>query len=448
MMRWYLLLISTLVLVTACNPHKRTLAEATSLRQGGLQKDAFDRYLSVYYQDPTQVEAITGLKETGTSLVNRYYSEVQMLHGQGNHMSALNALADADAFYTRYAWLDIRKPFYAENLKGDIHKTIGQENYKLAEDAVRRERWSEAREYLNTARRYDNSIEEIEYLDRMIRILPDFRKGQKAMDLGLYQEAYGYFEKVSMIDADFNNVLLLKEECIRKARITVTTMQMSTDEERSSVERSLVTGVKQEILKSGNPFVRLVVRDDLDYLLEEQRNSMSGAFDEDAVVRAGRLIGAEFVILGEIVRYDKRTDVTETPQKGYLGRNILMRKAEYVEKHSRRIFDAVYRYYLVRTETGEVLAAENVTFSQQEELHWADYDGDRVNLYPGNWMQLGVPSLQDRVYLDQKSNLDNLLRAPKIHTPMSEYEQQFIAKVGEEVARQIEHFAVNRRISD
>lgn len=440
-------LIFLVTVVAGCSPHKRTLAEASTLREAGLHKDAFDRYLAVYQQDPRKTEAIIGLRETASTLVNRYYSEVQMLKGQGNHTRALEALRDADGFVSQYRWLDIQRPFFADNLRDEIHKSLAKQNYDLAEDAVRRERWQEATEFLNTARRYDRNMEEITYLERMIRILPDFRKGQKAMELELWQEAYGFLERVSQIDADFGNVLLLMDECVRKARITATTIHITRADEPTATDRSIMTSVKQNILDLKNPFVRLVVRDDLDYLLDEQRASMSGAFDESAVVAAGRLIGANYVILGELLRYDLKTEIiSETRQKGYAGRNILARKVEYVERRSRQSLDAVYRYYLVRTETGEVVAAENIPFYSDEELHWAEFNGDQTSLHPGNWNQIGAPSLQDRVYLDQKHLLDRLLNAPRQHASGNAKEQEFVRKVGEEVAARINAYALERRV--
>jgi tetratricopeptide (TPR) repeat protein len=442
-------LVVVCVTMVACNPHKKTLADASSLRQAGMHQDAFTRYLSIYRQDPSVTEALIGLRETGNVIVNRRFSEVQMLHGQGRHSEALTALSGAESFLNENRWLDLKPPFYANGLREEINRALARQHYANAEAAVKNERWSEAREQLASARRFDRNLPEIEYLDRMIRILPDFRKGEKAMELRLYQEAYGFFEKASQIDADFRNVLILMDECVRLGRITATVIQINRDKTPSAVDRSLITSVKQNILQSNNPFIRLVARDDLDFLLEEQRNSMSGAFDESAVIEAGRLLGAEYVILGELLRYDLETEIVrQTQQKGYAGRNILARKVEYTEIESRRSLNAVYRYYLVRSETAEVVAAENIPFFKEEVLHWAEFDGDHNSLHPGNWNQIGVPSLQDRVFVDQKYRLDQLLRANATHTPGPEFEREFVTLAGVEVAERINAYALQRRIAD
>lgn len=432
--------------LVACNSQKKALSEAQSLRAAGMHQMAFDRYYGIYVEAPSDHEAYKGLKETGSYLVNMAYAQVQMLVGQERYEGALKALDDAERFYNQYAWLELQRPFYAETIRQEIHKSIADYNFAQAQDAVHREQWDEARMYLNTARRYNRRKEEIEYLDLMIRILPDYKKGQKAMELKLYQEAYGYFEKVSRIDADFGNVLTLMDECLLNGRITLAVVQLPHHDGPRSQDRALVSAVKQAILAQNNPFVRLVSRDDLDYLLQEQRNSMLGTFDERALIEAGKLVGAEYIVLGDLLKYDLETRLTrDQAQKGFTGRNILSKKVEYYERESTLSLEALYRFTLVRAETGEVLAAENITFYEEDVIHWADYMGDHMSLYPGNWNYIGLPSLQDKVHVDLKPGLDRLLKARNRHVPASDFENRFFDRVGAEVGAKISSFAQVRR---
>ncbi len=435
-------------ILAGCSPHKRTLEEAASLRNAGMHRDAFNRYLSIYQSDPSVTEALIGLRDAGNAVTTRLFSEVQMLQSQGNFNAALTALDDADRFVNEYKWLELRAPFFSGGMREELFASIARESYTKAEDAVRREQWDEAREHLRVARRYNRTMEEVEYLDRVIRVMPDFRRGQKAMELRLYQEAYGFFEKVSMIDADFNGVLELMDECIQKGRINLTVIPITrSNASLSSTERAMVTAIKQRVLEAQNPFIRLVARDDLDILLEEQRNSMSGMFDQSALIEAGRLIGAEYVVVAELLRFDIKTDIVrDIQQKGYLGRNILARKVEYREIESKRSYDAVFRFYLVKSETAEVLAAETIPLYEEESRHWAEFDGDHTSLHPGNWNFPGVPSLQDKVFTDQKWSLDRLLAADRKHTPIGNFERRLIELVSVETARQVNEYATDRRI--
>jgi tetratricopeptide (TPR) repeat protein len=441
----FYVLLSSWIFV-ACNSHKKALSEAQVLRATGQHQLAFDRYFAIYSAEPTEIEAYRGLKETGGYLVNMGYAQVQMLVGQERFEAALNALDDAERFYNQHTWLELQRPFYAQTIRQEIHQALADSNFALAQDAVERERWEDARMYLNTARRYDRKKEEIEYLDLMIRILPDYKRGQKAMELKLYQEAYGFFEKVSRIDADFGDVLNLMDECLALGRITLAVVQLPQDSGTRVQDRALVSSVKQALLARNNPFIRLVSRDDLDFLLEEQRNSMMGTFDERALIEAGKLLGAEYIILGDLLKYDLKTTLTRNQaQKGYAGRNVLAKKVEYFEKESTLSLEALYRYTLVRAETGEVLAAENITFYEEDVIHWAEYMGDQVSLHPGNWNFIGLPSLQDKVHFDHKPALDQLLKARNRHVPASDFENRFFDQVGSEVAIRVSSFAQERR---
>ncbi len=159
------------------------------------------------------------------------------------------------------------------------------------------------------------------------------------------------------------------------------------------------------------------------------------------------MIGAEYLILAELLRYDINTQtLRDVRQKGYLGRNILARKVEYREIETKRSYDAVFRFYLVKSETGEVLAAETIPLFEEETLHWAEFEGDHTSLHPGNWNHTGAPSLQDKVFTDQKWTLDRLLAAERNHTPTGGFERRFIELVSVETARKVDEYATDRRI--
>jgi hypothetical protein len=70
------------------------------------------------------------------------------------------------------------------------------------------------------------------------------------------------------------------------------------------VENQLSANVKQEILDLKNPLIILVDRDHTDELLAEQQRNMSGVYDDRYVAEAGKLIGAQYVLTGRILRFD------------------------------------------------------------------------------------------------------------------------------------------------
>jgi hypothetical protein len=58
--------------------------------------------------------------------------------------------------------------------------------------------------------------------------------------------------------------------------------------------RPMMTGLTQ----TNDPFLRIVDRENMDRILEEQRLSLSGVVDQETAVRVGNLMGAQAVLMG------------------------------------------------------------------------------------------------------------------------------------------------------
>lgn len=448
----YRLAIAFLLLgLTACQSYKKSLAEAEQYKKAGMFDEAINRYRALYQSKPNRPEAHIRMKSTAEAELNRLYANVRMLKGQGQFEEALRTLDEAEAFSIQYQWLNLKQPFNSGGLLGEIHQGIADRYYRLAEEAVQSERWDEAREYIRKSRKYDRDRQELEYLSLMVEIVPEFKKGMKAKELGLFQEAYYYFERVSKLDADFSNVLQHMQECLDKAAFTATYVHYTPDGNNSGRDKAIITSVKQEILDLENPFIRLVARDDIDVLIEEQRNSMGGAFDEEAAVEAGKLLGAEYVIVGEILDVSMRqSNLNRTRHKGFAGPTTQSRKVEY-DVNARNLTHIVsFRYHLMNAETGEVLAAENIPYSYEDEVRWINYNGDPDMLYPGDWKFRLLGSNIDKVFnnKEEKEEVDRLLRARRQNLSPAELEQRFITFIGEEIAQKIERFANERPMTN
>ncbi|WP_306644046.1 CsgG/HfaB family protein [Sanyastnella coralliicola] len=447
-MRITLLLLIALSL-TACQGYKKSMAEAEQYRTAGMHLEALDRFEAIYKENPKKVEAHIQLKETATFVMNKYYSEVQLLIGQGNYQSALNALDRAEDFMSKYQWLGLETPFYAANLRSEARYKLGQSYFVRAQQAVEAEEWDDAEMYAYQARKYGFREKELDYLEVMIDIVPTFRKGLKAKELGLYQDAYAYFEEVSEIDADFSDVLLHMDECLEKSSFTISYLHAG-GHLKANRDKAIITGVKEEILSLDNPFIRVVSRDDLDVILDEQMNSMTGAFDEDIIVEAGKLLGAEFLIVGELLNSESQVSpVSRVRKKGYEGNTVIAKKVEYTEKSQTVKHIVSYRYHLLDAETGEVLAAENIPYTFEENHTWLDYSGDPDQLYPGQWKYKLILSATDAVDLDNAAKQDIMEKARRRPLKVSdlELEQRFIEFISQEVANKVDRLAWERKLT-
>jgi hypothetical protein len=428
-----------------CNTQKNAMMDAQKYADSGLYQEAFNKYLSIY-QESKSTDAHIALASVAQTISNKNFSEAQLLAGRGNFESAIDALDKAEAFVFEHQWLGLTMPFYAESLRSDCRSNIAAQYYSKAEEAARNDRYADAKMYLEKVFRNQPNHEEAKYLQRVLSFLPTYKKGLKAMELGLYREAYLYFDVVADKDADFGDVLTLLKECKDKASFTLSYLTLPSQMAPAALEQAISTSVKQEILACKNPFIKLVSRDQLDVIISEQQNAMSASFDQNKIVEAGKLLGADFIIVGEVISFNNNQPEPQVVNKmGFLGKTRLARKVQYQEVYVDNSFSIIYRYHLMDAETGEVVAAENIPFNYKNELHYAQYSGDSSNLYPIDPSETG-DVFQDLIYPSEQGKrvLDELLSAPRLRLTEAEQITMFLEFIGHEIADKVNEFAMTK----
>lgn len=434
-----------LVALTSCNSSKEVLRQAEQYSDAGMHQEAFKRYVSAYRQDPKSIEAHIGAKSMGNLLVNKYFAEVQLLVSTGNYESALHALDVAEQFYHEYQWLHIDRPLNGMLSRTAIRQKIGENYYQMALEASLDDNWDAVDMYLSKVDRYAPNHPEATYLALMSSIVPEYKRGVKAMELGLYQEAIPYFKKVIDIDADFSDALSLYYECIELSKMTVAYIHTTERNIGDKYNECLVSYVHEEILSKENPFITLVSRDKLNHLTDEQILTMGGTFNEESVVEAGNFLGAEYLILGEIQGLEAIDDVGGiSPLAHPIGFNGLTRSKQG-EGRSRTL-KIVYKYQLVNAETGEIVIAQSLPFENTANVAYDDSDLT-LESFPSIWEQAVFDEILDMA-TGKRSSSNKKKKELKNLEKMTEEEQLqlFFEFVANEIATKLDDFAKNRKI--
>lgn len=428
-----------------CNPTKESLKQAEQYSSAGMHLDAFNRYVSIYRNNPKALEAHIGAKSTGNLLVSKYFAEVQMLMSSGQYESALQALDHAEQFYNENQWLNLEKPMLGLVSRTEIRKRIADNYFALAENASQEERWDAVQMYLDKVFRYDPTHQEAQYLEVMAQIVPDYRRGVKAMELGLYQEALSYFEIVLDKDADFANVMSLYKECVDASKFTVAYVHVKEERIEDKYNECLSSFVYEEILETESPLITLVSRNNLQHLIHEQVLSMGGVIDEESVVEAGNLLGAEYLLLGEIDGIDavERVTSVRNPLAFNIGSDGVIKKSG--GKNTReRTLRAVYKFQLVNSETGQIAIAKTLPFEHRGEIAWSSSQ-DRLASLPSIWED----ALFDEILSIANGSISRNKSTTRTTNGELTEEQQlelFFEFVAKSVAEELNDFALNRRI--
>jgi hypothetical protein len=227
---------------------------------------------------------------------------------------------------------------------------------------------------------------------------------------------------------------------------TLSYVVVHNNEAPNSMELAIATSAKQQILELKNPFVKLVERDQIDVLLGQQQSLMLPIFDQNHIIDAGKLLGAEYLIVGELIAYENSSpNLTTINKTGILGKTRLGRRVQYKEFIGEAEFTMIYRYHLVNAETGEILAAESIPFSLSQKVHYAVYQGDSSQLYPAEPASTGAV-INDLFYPSEegKAKLDQLLQAPRNVKPEAEILADCFDQISKKIAAKVNEFALSR----
>jgi tetratricopeptide (TPR) repeat protein len=435
------IIVVTALLLGACSGARSSLKEAHKLEEGGLYNEAYSRYKSVW-DDYQKTDALIGMKRIAQQNLN---SKLVIAKGRclaSKHSEALDLYRDAFDYYERNSKLELTLPVDARLEFDQCRTSYLNDLYAQAESLAVQEKFDEAKSVIAEVLRIDANNKRAQYLETLCDIIPNYNTGKKAMELGMYRDAYESFNEVTKLDASYKDALTLRDEASSKARYTIAFI--SLEKEKSSANKELnaqIAGIiKSKIIGLKSPFIQLVDRDHLQAIAQEQSTSMSAMFDQDKALQAGKLLGAKYIITGQFVSFKENSSIKSTEEKrGFLGATTNASRVKYNENSGIVNIDASYRFEIIDAETGVVHASEVVPFYANREVTWATYNGNSENVYPGNWKFQMIDSKADYVDEDGYDDLQKMFNN-KEKTNGTSLAKEMADKIGSEVAKALKNF--------
>lgn len=344
-----LLFILPLLGCVACGGTRKQMERASLYEREGMLQEAYNGYADIHDRKPRTVEAHVGMKRTAQGLFDRLQADASALYmandlagGDQKRAEAANFKSRMDAKGLELLWdpmLDTRR-VEAQRVEAD-------RLYQEADAAYRADRFSEAEELASKSLRLDKDRKETEYLLKLAQLEPRYREGQKAMDLGLWRDAFQRFKWITDRDAGYRDAWDLQDSCRHQASYTLGYVplhnsalqanEIATVLGGATVEAQLAASVKAALLDLNDPFLVLVDRDNTDAILAEQRRQMSGVFDDRYTLETGQLLGARYVLTAKLLRFD----------------DVLFKQCEV-------------QMQLIETSTGRIHASEIIRVNKQE----------------------------------------------------------------------------------
>ena len=446
---------SILPLLQSCTGSKKMTKKAVQLEEANMTEEAARYYLIALQRKETNIDAKIGLNKTGQIVLNQKLSEFYKAFGQEEYRKAVYAYRDAHEYFETVERVHVNLDFpeYYQGYYEEAKEIYLSDRYEIAQKALDEERFADAKEVLTEIAGFDPEYGDLEELRHYAKLEPKYREAKAALGAKKYRTAYYLFESI-LQERDYKDSKTLQARCREKATYTIAFLPFENSTESDGSSEAIAAAIIKDILQSNDPFLRIIDREHLEILLNEQELGMTGLVNQQTAANAGNLVGASAVLSGHLVRM--------TEDRGSEKRDIKKGYHAYVEKvldketgkyRSVTRYDKVYykqyekenkvsmafQYKLISSETGEILMSDLIELSESNKQEWARYDGDDRYLYPGTWERRDKANASDRVFTgrSQRRDLERLLEASDEVASIDELAGRLYRTAGQRVARKL-----------
>lgn len=384
----------------ACSGSKSFSKKGEKLEAAGMYAEAADMFLQAAQRSPKNVEAKIGLKKTGQMLLNdklsTFFKQVAM---GGERGAAVATYLDAKAYVERVGYTGVVLEI-PDHYKADFEKVKGEhliDLYNEGQALFEREEFAAAEKVFARIAKLEPNYKDANSLQSVAYLEPLYRTGKNELESGNYRKAYAAFTKVMDKNSAYKDTNALRQESLAKGQFNVAVLPFTAADKKGSIASKVQAHAMTALIDLKDPFLKVVDRENLERILEEQRLSLSGVVDEQTAVRVGNLMGAQAVLMGDVVGYQEIPgQLRRSTKEGYESYRVQQVNKEtgekyYVTKYKPVSYTEYYQenkvvltlnYRLVSLETGEVLLSKVAEKQAADHAYYAAYDGNKDALLP------------------------------------------------------------------
>ncbi|MEO1253923.1 MAG: CsgG/HfaB family protein [Bacteroidota bacterium] len=347
--------ISLLILIaTSLSAQKKLYKQAVALESAEQYEMAIEKYKEVLYKNASHLEAKDGLKRSAQKIIDQKLSDYFIARNSDELGEAVKLFDEV--IHTRkeleYFKVSIDIPsYYYKDYEADKNKLEegAQTEKSLVKEEAKQEKYEQA------VQLFDQS---------------DWVGAWKIFDkLKGYEDSNDYLQKIEA----------------KAKRISI----VAHAKNQFSKEETLRNSLLSELFKLKNPLIKVINRDNLDQLIEEQKLGLSGLIDEKSAADLGRILGVENMLITRVLNYNMvegtRTSQNKTAYTASINENIKdYYPVTYQEYFQQSELEVSFQYQLIDVSTAEILMSKIIYEKAEDQLNYAVYQGDPNSLYPSD----------------------------------------------------------------
>ncbi len=399
MKKFILVLILGNLLLLSCTTSKNLSKKAKKLEDVSQYQSASELYFQAVRKNPNNIDAVTGMKRTGDRVLKSYLNKFSKAKLDQDYKRATYAFIDAVSYQKKIKTLNIDLPisdFQKEDFRLVRKKYLNQE-YEKGLNAIDEERFSDAENSFNEIYKFDKDFKDVKDLRDIAYLEPIYREAEKAKENKEYRTAYQLYQNILNRVNNYKNSKKGLAYVLKKGRINIMILTKKVNYRYQVYTKSIESYTESSIINSRDPFIKLVDRENMQALLDEQDLSVSGLVNENQAVELGDLTGANYALSIEVTNfvynetplktttytgfekyrekfYNKQTEQTEYKVK--------YKRVKYFTHSASRMVNLTTHYKLISLKTGEILDSKIFDEYKHAELNYLTYNGNVKKLYP------------------------------------------------------------------
>jgi tetratricopeptide (TPR) repeat protein len=436
--------------VQSCNTSKSLSKKGAKLEEAGLYNDAALFYYNALLKNSSNIDARIGLSKAGQRVLNDKIDDFTRSRAMEEYRDAVYAYKDAMDYRTKVEKLGIKleAPSYLADDYEEAKNILIKGLYDEGNKHLVNKDFDKANKIFEEIHRLDPDYKDIDNLKDVSRNEPIYIAAVDHFDQGRYRKAFYEFEKIYKVNPSYKDIGILREECLDKGKYPVAIAPFENSSGNKGIEKKIQAFVITELSGLNDPFLRIVERDNMEMVMEEQRLSLSGIVDESTAAEVGNILGAKAILTGKVLAYSSNEGKLQSSRKkAFEGYQVkLYNKLEdkvyyetrykpvsYTEYYNLNEVDLTFQFKAVSLETGEILFSDVVQKKENSEVHYASYDGEATNLYPSKDNRV-VTSSRDR------RQLINLVRSNREIKTVSQLSNDAYREAAQAVASDLYKF--------
>lgn len=387
------------LMLISCGGSNALTKKAVQLEDAGLVTEAAEFYYDALSKKRTNIDAQIGLKKTGQVLLSKKLAEFSQAQAFDSKKEAVYKYLEAESYQKKVARVGVNleiPAMYRTDFEISKERYLG-ELYEKGSTLMDEQQFSAAESIFSELSLLDPEFKDAANLQNIAFVEPKYKAGKNALKKGNYRTALARFTEVTSKIANYKDTELEMQNALELGQYSLAMLTFENSSNKKGIESLAEAYVLEALADINDPFLRIVDRENLQMIMDEQTLGMSGVLDEETVVSAGEIIGAQAIVTGTIISYTtsngrvvkkQKTGYEHSQVKHYTKGSDLpqyidkYKEIDYQETSAVNKASLSFQYKVISLKTGEVLLTNLITKEHVDNMAYVNYEGELKSLFP------------------------------------------------------------------